>query len=124
MKIVLNSLDIAPELYFLGTDQEIEQAERKEQERRDEIANIIFSPDFQYCYYMTDGGQAHVLHHSTRQGVKYQLSFIGADGVPTMHESYIKTGVTASHEAIHTKAELLQHFVNRTLNKDIILNIA
>lgn len=112
--ITLKSLDINPNIYFFGTNEAIEAAERKEQVQADIIKNIISAPDFIALEYRTKSGARRILHRSTRCGVLWQLSYIAADGVPTMHENYISIGRTEEHT--HTAAELYRHFVNLTLN--------
>lgn len=111
-EITLQSLDIDCNLYFFGTDEEIEAAEKKEEARAAELEKIIFSDSFRALEYYTTYGSRIILHHSTRPGVDFQLSYIAADGVPTMHENYY-TNDTRS------KKELLKHYVDATIDEDI-----
>ena len=106
------SLEIDPCLFFLGSDEEIEAAEKKENERAAELEKIIFSGDFRALEYRTTYGSRIILHHSTRPGVDFQLSYIAADGVPTMHENYY---INDSR----SRENLLRHYINKTLQKDI-----
>lgn len=111
-EIILKSLEIDCNLYFFGTDEEINAAEQKEAERAAELEKIIFSANFRALEYCTTYGSRIILHHSTRPGVDFQLSYIAADGIPTMHENYY-TNDTRS------KKELLRHYVNATIDEDI-----
>ena len=43
--IILNALDIDPTIYFLGSDKEIEEAEKKEARQAAIIEKLIFSGD-------------------------------------------------------------------------------
>lgn len=74
-------------VYFIGTDREIEEAERQDERQIKQWAHI-FSLDFNYFHFKNSIGQAVVLHRSTRPEAKYQLSFIDFDGVPSRHELY------------------------------------
>lgn len=116
-------IDISPDVYFLGTDAEIEDAERLEAERAEEFGRLFFSPSFVACEYVKESGARRILHRSTRPGVMFQLSFIAPDGVPTMHQNYIKTGSDAVPEAIHTGSDLLQFFASENIGEIISLRI-
>lgn len=122
-EIVLKSLNIDPVIYFSGTDEEIEQAERKEEKQSKIIENIIFSSDFQQLTYKTASGAIRSLHRSTRPGVMFQLSYIDPDGVPAMHENFIQTRIIYGVGAIQTKRDLIKHFVNQTLKKSLYLEL-
>ena len=89
--IIFPSLDIKPAFYFWATDEEIKELEAREEARAEELKAVIFAPDFLGAEYISDHGSREILHHSTRDGVLFQLSYIAADGVPTMHENFIKT---------------------------------
>lgn len=123
MKILLQSLDIDLVIYFTGSDEEILEAEKKEARRAAEIESLIFSGTFRQLTYTTETGQIHTLHHSTRPGVMLQLSFIDRNGVPVMHENYIKTAPETVNEFIHTKRDLLQHYVRKSLYKTLHLEL-
>lgn len=121
-EITFKSLNIDPCYAFIFSDEEIEAAERKEEERAAELERVFFAPGFIAAEYRHESGAREILHRSTRNGVYFQLSFIAADGVPTMHENYIK--VDHPHpvnQAIEQKAELLRHFVR--LDADITLKV-
>lgn len=107
------ALHIDYTVFFLGTEAEQETAEAKEAERAAELEKIIFSADFIALEYTTRRGQRRILHHSTRNGVQFQLSFIDPDGVPAMHESF----KAADNE------KLLRHFVNAGNNNKLSLRI-
>lgn len=116
MKILLQSLDIDPALYFTGSDKEIEEAEKKEARQAAIIERLIFSGTFRQLTYTTAAGQIRSLHRSTREGVKYQLSYINPGEIPARHENYINQGPDPGNVgAIHTKADLIRHYVSQTL---------
>lgn len=120
--ITFESLNIDPCYAFIFSDEEIEAAERKEEERAEELERVFFAPGFIAAEYKHKSGAREILHRSTRNGVYFQLSFIAADGVPTMHENYIK--VDHPHpvnQAIESKSDLLRHFVR--LDTDITLKV-
>lgn len=121
--IILKSLDVDPVIYFTGTESEITEAETKEARRASEIENLIFSGNFKQLTYITETGQIHSLHRSTRAGVLLQLSFIDVNGIPAMHENYIKTAPETVNEFIHTKKDLLQHYVRKSLYKTLQLEL-
>lgn len=122
-KITLKNLNIDPCIYFLGTDAEIEEAERKERMQAEKIKDIIFSDNFQGLSCRNDLDQELILTYSIRQGVLFQLTYIDRDGVPAMHENYIKTSENHVDECIEPKENLLKKFVSMTLEKDIILSV-
>ncbi len=122
--ITFNSLNISPDLFFLGSDEEIEAAERKEAERAAEIERVFFAPGFIAAEYKRSSGAREILHRSTRPGVYFQLSYIAADEVPTMHENYIKLDdPNPVKQAIDSKSDLLRHFVNYNIDEKITLRI-
>ena len=122
MKILLQSLDIDPALYFTGSNKEIEEAEKKEARQAAIIEKLIFSEDIQQVTYTTEAGQIRSLHRSTRDGVKYQLSYIDPDGIPARHENYINQGADPENVGtIHTKADLIRHYISQTLRKPLEL---
>lgn len=107
-------LKIDPALYFRGTDEEIERAQAIEEAAEETIKTIIYAPGFQALEIRKEyasGTAREILHHSTRRGVLFQLSYIDADGIPAMHENYIQTAPDAVPEAIHDEDELLRHIV-------------
>lgn len=117
--IKLKSMDIDPKIYFFGTDEEIAKAEQTEARQAARIERIISRPDFQQLTYTTATGAIRSLHRSTRPGVMYQLSYIDSDGVPAMHENFIQTCTIYGVGAIHSRKDLIQHFINQTLKKSI-----
>ena len=50
--------------------------------------SIVQREDFRAAQYMTQSGQTRILAPSTRDGIDWQLSYIGADGIPNMHGDY------------------------------------
>ena len=121
--ITFENLNIEPTVYFLGTDEEIEEAERKEAQRAEDIKRVVLSPDFIALEYYTEKGARRILHHSTRKGVLFQLSYIDADGIPSMHENYIRTEKDAVNQSIGSLDDLTRHFINQTLRKNITTHI-
>lgn len=119
MKILFQSLDIDPALYFTGSNKEIEEAEKKEARQAAKLERIIFSDCFQQLTYTNHAGQIRSLHRSTRPGIMFQLSYIDSDGVPAMHENFIQTCTIYGVGAIHSRKDLIQHFINQTLKKSI-----
>ncbi len=87
------SYDFADDVYFTGTDEEIKAAEQKEEEIKDFFKGIIEDDEFLALRYYKDGykngNHEIILHHSTRPGIKYQLSFLDNDG-PIMHQNYVE----------------------------------
>lgn len=120
----LAPLLISNTVYFRGTLEEIQEAERKEASRADEIEKIITAPDFIALEYISYNGQRRILHKSTRPGVKYQLSYIDPDGIPAMHENYISLGgdpYTVGH--IGSERELYRHFIHASNTEPLQLTI-
>lgn len=122
-KITLNNINIDPCIYFLGTDVKIEEAEEKERAQGKKIENIIFADDFQGLSCRNDLGQELILTYSIRQGVLFQLTYIDRDGIPVMHENYIKTSENHVDECIEPKENLIKKFVGMTLEHDMILSV-
>lgn len=122
-KITLKSLNIDPCIYFLGTDAEIEAAEQKERMQAEKIESIIFSDNFQGLSCRNSWGQELILTYSIRQGVLFQLTYIDRDGVPAMHENYIKTSENHVNECIEPKENLIKKFVRMTLERNLILSV-
>lgn len=119
-KQTLKSLNIKPDLFFTGTDEEIEKAEEQETRRNEEIKELVTSTGFLALEYTTAHGQRVILHGSTRPWARFQLSFLDADGIPAGHKSFIETDGSG---AAHTAAELWEHFTSLTRNKDLTLTV-
>lgn len=122
--ITLDPLQIDWKVFFKGTEEEQQEAEAKEAERAAEIEKIIFSADFIAAEYINYFGQRRILHRSTRPGVEFQLSYIDPDGVPAMHENFINVGGNPEEVgAIHTKEQLLRHYVHEGNEDPLTLHI-
>lgn len=119
----LEALNISAVVMFTGTDEEIKAAEAKENARAQEVEQIIFSGDFKALEYFNYNNQRRILHRSTRPGVMFQLSYIDSDGVPAMHENFIKSSENHVNECIEDKSKLLRHFINASNSDNITLNI-
>ena len=117
----LNKLNIDPCVYFLGSDEEIEAAEALEASRAADLEKILFNNAM--VLYRTEAGQTRYLHRSTRAGVAYQLSYEGSNGLPVMHENFIQTSENHIDAWIGSKTDLLKHYIDESLNNDLILEI-
>ena len=111
--IIFNNLKIDYNIYFFGTEEEQKAAEQKERERAEELKKIFFAPNFCAAEYIEKNGSRHILHHSTRPGVLYQLSYIAPDGIPTSHQN-IKEDNTK---------ELINHFIFYNCRHSLKLHI-
>jgi hypothetical protein len=117
-------LNIAPDYFFTASDEEIEQTEKREEERAREFERLFFAPDFLAAEYITASGARRILHHSTRAGVLFQLSYLNAEGLPTMHENYFTTDETPETVTNkRAKIELLKHYTARTYREPLTLRI-
>lgn len=117
-------LNISNTVFFHGTEEEQQEAERKEAERAAELEKVLFSADFIAAEYINYYKQRRILHRSTREGVRFQLSYIDPDGVPAMHENYISEGADPEEVgAIHTKKQLLRHFIHAGNDEELTLRI-
>ena len=119
----IKALHIDPTAYFFSDDATIIRLEAKESRQRKRVAEIIESPQMIAMEYVTDNGQRVILHRSTRPGIRYQLSFIDSDGIPSGHCNYIKEGTARENVAVHSRDDLLQHYVNLTLEKPLVVRI-
>lgn len=117
------SLGISRTVAFTGTDAEIADAEAKEAERASEFERLINSNDFMALEMRKPDGRSEILHRSSRPGVVYQLTYMGSDGEPTMHESYGANGENTTGQNIHSMDELYRHFIIDNLDSDITFNV-
>ena len=124
MEKTYNSLNIAPDVYFKGTMEQIDEAEAAQASRAEEFKRLIDNNEFMALEFVKKDGRREILHRSTRPGVKYQLSYIGSDGVPNMHESYGRiAGMDNGKENVHSMDELYRHFVNENMRSDLKFNV-
>lgn len=123
--ITLQPANINYLCYFLGTEEEQQEADERKKARTEELKRVIFAPGFIACEYYNEYKQRRILHRSTRPGVIYQLSFIDPDGVPAMHENYINDGTGNPQEVgrIGTESELIQHFIHQSNESPLTLHI-
>ena len=92
--------------------------------RAEELKAVFFAPDFIAAEHRTESGAREILHRSTRPGVYFQLSYIAADGVPTMHENYIKTEEKQTAPGcIDSESELYNHFICYNLDENISFRV-
>ena len=124
-KITLQPANINYLCYFLGTEEEQKTADERKKARAEELERLLFAPGFIAAEYVNEYGQRRILHHSTRPGVVYQLSFIDADGVPAMHENYINDGNGDPYKVGHIgdARELIQHYTHQSNEKPLTLHI-
>ena len=99
--IIFDNLKIDYNIFFLGTEEEQNEAIQKETERAEELKKIFFARNFCAAEYTEKNGSRHILHHSTRNGVLYQLSYIAPDGIPTSHQNIKEDNIK----------DLLNHFI-------------
>ena len=119
-KIALSSLDIQPRDRILRNPADRAEVRRKESGRAEEVRRIVFSPDFSGMQYKKDGRDV-ILTRSIREGVAFQLSYFDRDGIPAMHENFVKTAEKAVGKAIHSEEELVSHYVRASLRRDVEL---
>lgn len=124
-EMTLPSLNLARDLYFKGTDADIEAGEKKLAQREHEMKDIIESDDFTALMLKNKaGGRYEILHPSTRKGIRFQLTYYGNDGEPSMHESYGKTGGPVDErENVHSMEELYRHYADMSYDSDLKLQV-
>ena len=124
MEKTYESLNVSPDVYFRGTMDQINAAEAAEAARAEELRKLIDTNEFMALEFMKPDGRREILHRSSRPGVRYQLSYIGSDGEPTMHESYGRIeGENAGNESVHSMEELYDHFVRENLRSDLNISV-
>ena len=124
MEKTYESLNVSPDVYFRGTMEQINAAETAEAARAEEFRKLIDTNEFMALEFMKPDGRREILHRSSRPGVRYQLSYIGSDGEPTMHESYGRIeGENAGGETVHRMEELYDHFVRENLRSDLNISV-
>lgn len=124
MEKTYESLNVSPDVYFRGTMDQINAAEAAEAARAEEFRKLIDTNEFMALEFMKPDGRREILHRSSRTGVRYQLSYIGSDGEPTMHESYGRIeGENAGGETVHSMEELYDHFVRENLRSDLNISV-
>ena len=123
--VTLPKLDIRRDVYFNGTEQEIDDAEQAMKQRKAEMKAIIEADDFTAMLLRDkEGGRYEILHPSTRPGVKYQLTYYAPDDIPSMHENYGRTDAeNPVDEAIHSMDELYNHYANESLSKALNISV-
>lgn len=86
---------------------------------------LIHRDDFQAAQYSTPEGSQRILHHSPRDGVDWQLSYVAPDGIPTMHGDFLEDGHDSPHSG-RTMRELMQDLStdNARTVKEITLLLA
>ena len=86
---------------------------------------LIHRDDFQAAQYSTPEGSQRILHHSPRDGVDWQLSYVAPDGIPTMHGDFLEDGHDSPHSG-RTMRKLMQDLStdNARTVKEITLLLA
>lgn len=118
---ILKKFEIDPLLIFLGTPEEQEKIEQEEQKRANYIKSLLLSDNFRAASFNNNLG-TYLLTYSTRQDIKYQLSFIDRAGRPTSHENYINLKDSESRQARDFES-LLNFFINVNYSQSITLDI-
>ena len=85
--VIIKKYKHLPEVFFFGTDAEINEAEQEEAEAIRKVWEIVTASDFCALKVKRSGAGAYILHRSTRSGVAFQLSVISSDGIPAYHEN-------------------------------------
>ena len=118
---ILEKIDFDPLLIFLGTPEEQEKIEQEEQKRANYIKSLFLSDNFRAASFNNNLG-TYFLTYSTRQDIKYQLSFMDRFGRPTNHENYINLKDSKSRQARDFDS-LLNFFINVNYSQSITLDI-
>lgn len=118
---ILKKFEIDPLLIFGGTPEEQEKIEQEEQKRANYIKSLFLSNNFRAASFNNSLG-SYILTYSTRQDIKYQLSFIDRFGRPTSHENYINLKDSESRQARDFES-LLNFFINVNYSQSITLDI-
>ncbi len=119
--MVFPALSFKPTVFFLGTDAEIEAVQNEENVRKKKIKDVVFEKNFSALEYTNSWGQRRILHKSPRKGVTFQMSYIDPDGVPAMHENYIKNNAECVDEKIYEEDDLLEHFAR--ISEELVISI-
>lgn len=93
----IEALHITPEVIFCGTDEEIQEAEKKEAKAIELFKSIIEAPSFLAMRInpRSAGDVERIIHHSTRPGFTYQMS-ISYKSEPLSHMNYGQEAGTQS----------------------------
>lgn len=94
MKIVLEN-NFAPDVFFFGTDSEIEEAEKEDQRNKEKIlyiANLVKAGAADYAYTDTEHVNGRVsrlvLHRSAKYGNDLQLTCLNYQGASFLYPVY------------------------------------
>ena len=118
---ILEKIDFDPLLIFLGTPEEQEKIEQEEQKRANYIKSLFLSDNFRAASFNNNLG-TYLLTYSTRQDIKYQLSFMDRFGRPTSHENFINLKDSESRQSRDFDS-LLNFFINVNYSQSITLDI-
>lgn len=78
---------------------------------------LIQREDFRGLGYTLPDGRQQILSPSTREGIDWQLSYIGSDEIPTMHGDYLE-GENIDPMKGHTMKELYRELHHSTFRHD------
>ena len=120
-EVTLPSMDIDPAYAFRYSEADADAAEEKIRHRKDEIRDLIQRDGMRGIQITKPDGRVEILTPSIRDGVQWQLSYYGSDGVATMHENYGQTGDAKGDTGIHSMEELYEHFASMTFQDDLTL---
>lgn len=117
---IFSAINVDPCVFFHGTDEEIEAAERKEAEWKECFKELIESPCFDAMEFTNGIGSRVFLHRSSRRGIRWQLSYMAQDGVFSRHENY---GGQSDLEAVHSMDDLYNLLVMETFERNLIVDV-
>lgn len=120
-EVTLPSMDIDPAYAFRYSEADADAAEEKIRQRKDEIRDLIQRDGMRGIQITKPDGRVEILTPSIRDGVQWQLSYYGSDGLATMHENYGQTGDAKGDAGIHSMEELYEHFARMTFQDDLTL---
>lgn len=128
-KIRIPSITVNAEVVFFEDEQPEEFKLYNEQTKAaEDVWRDILNNEkdiFQAAQFTVPGenGQTIILSPSTREGVDWQLSFIGKDGIPVMHENYYKNDNPNGYKA-NNEDGLISTLINYSLQgKEIIARV-
>lgn len=116
------TIDIDSDVFFLGTEEEIADAEAQEARCKEFWDTLLQRPGFCGCQFESDGhGHMMYLTHSIRPGVYWQLSYFGCDGQANMHGDYAEKGEQNEARKIHSFENLLTTLSNFSIRQTLFV---
>lgn len=86
--VTIPPINYDPDVFFAGTKEEQKAYRRACVENMRAWSAIINNPRFAALEFVTEIGNKYILHHSTRDGIDFQLSSIAPDGFANCHTDY------------------------------------